>query len=242
MVFGCGNNLYVNFVANSDPVEPLLSGILKVNVTDGSYTQFWGSEELSFPGGLTRDRKGNFYVADINQGIIYKVNRCGRGKVWLDDPLLKDPTPDSPFPVGVNGIVYDECDNAIYAANFSTGALLKIPIKKCGCPGRVRIIIQDDQLIGIDQLNLGFEKDTIYSAVLNTQSSIRIDLKRRTYTVLADNLGSSVQTLPIGDGEFLVSNLGSVDFPGGNIWRLKSEVFSKPLNAASSVRNPYIKR
>lgn len=221
MVFACRHYLYVNVARYDDPNGPLLNGIVRVDVRDGSYRQFWGSTELSFPGGLTRDVKGNFYVADLNQGKIYRVNRCGKGKLWLDNPLLKDPNPESDFPVGVNGIVYDKCRNVIWAANFSTGALLKISIKRCGCPGRVKVVLQDDALVGFDQLNLSRDFKTIYSAVLNTSSAISIDLENFTFRVLADSLGSSVQTLPIGDGEFLVSNLGSAEYPGGNIWKLQ---------------------
>ncbi|MEG9328307.1 hypothetical protein V6B16_10220 [Salinimicrobium catena] len=78
---------------------------------------------MYFPNDVTVDNKGNAYVTDSFNGVIYKVDRDGDPEIFYYSPELAT----MPNNVGLNGIEYDARGFLLVAHSF-TNRLLKFPI------------------------------------------------------------------------------------------------------------------
>lgn len=78
---------------------------------------------MYFPNDVTVDQKGNAYVTDSFNGVIYKVDPYGNPGIFYQDQELKT----EPNNVGLNGIEYDPRGFLLVAHSYSN-RLLKFPI------------------------------------------------------------------------------------------------------------------
>lgn len=78
---------------------------------------------MYFPNDVTVDQKGNAYVTDSFNGVIYKVDQEGNPEIFYYSPDLAT----EPNNVGLNGIEYDPRGFLLVAHSFSN-RLLKFPI------------------------------------------------------------------------------------------------------------------
>ncbi|MDX2160331.1 MAG: SMP-30/gluconolactonase/LRE family protein [bacterium] len=89
------------------------------------------------PNAIARDSAGLLYVADGEQGIVYRVNSDGSGmEVWVEDALLA-PTPG--FFLGANGLAFDADESFLYVTNPGYRRILRIAIEADGSAGEVTI-------------------------------------------------------------------------------------------------------
>jgi sugar lactone lactonase YvrE len=110
-------------------------GIWKV-APDGSSQLLAGLPPLALPDGVVY-RKGQVYVTDAEQGLIWRAPADGSGPaaIWADDPLLK-PSVGHVFP-GPNGL--QVFDDEIYVSNSDQADILAIKIKHDGSAGAIRV-------------------------------------------------------------------------------------------------------
>lgn len=82
-------------------------------------------------------RDGRLYVADSEQGVIWRIRADGTepAEIWADDPLLK-PGIGHVFP-GPNGVQFFA--NELYVANSNQATMLAIPLGHHGAAGPVRV-------------------------------------------------------------------------------------------------------
>lgn len=82
-------------------------------------------------------RDGRLYVADSEQGVIWRLraNGTSSAEVWADDPLLK-PGLNHVFP-GPNGVQF--FNNELYVANSNQATMLAVPVGRHGAAGPIRI-------------------------------------------------------------------------------------------------------
>ena len=119
-------NLYVS-VASCALAD---RGVWKVAL-DGTMTRLANLPGSALPNGIALHR-GQLYVADAF-GPIWRVPAAGgTAKVWADDARLK-PTPNAPFP-GPHSLRIFQSE--ILCLELDQGAILAIPIKLNGMPGR----------------------------------------------------------------------------------------------------------
>ena len=78
---------------------------------------------MYFPNDVTVDQKGNAYVTDSFNGVIYKVDQEGNPEIFYYSPDLAT----EPNNVGLNGIEYDPRGFLLVAHSYSN-RLLKFPI------------------------------------------------------------------------------------------------------------------
>lgn len=78
---------------------------------------------IYFPNDVTVDQKGNAYVTDSFNGVIYKVDPDGNPEIFYQNGDLAT----EPNNVGLNGIEYDPRGFLLVAHSFSN-RLLKFPI------------------------------------------------------------------------------------------------------------------
>lgn len=79
---------------------------------------------MYFPNDVTVDNKGNAYVTDSFNGVIYKVDKQGNPGIFYYNPELAT----EPSNVGLNGIEYDPRGFLLVAHSY-TNRLFKFPIE-----------------------------------------------------------------------------------------------------------------
>ena len=124
--------------------------------------------EGTFPNGVTDDAVDDgVLVTDSLRGAVWRATSDG-ASVWFDDPLL-DPNPYASNSLGANGIALGP-EGAVYVANLSFGAVVRVPIGSDGSPGSPEVVVQSDQLVGADGITVADDR-TVYVAV-NAQNKI----------------------------------------------------------------------
>jgi sugar lactone lactonase YvrE len=114
--------------------------VLKVNPRTGESSVF-----ATIPGGmsagpnvLTFDKRGNVYISDSFQGIIWRTGPAGGDPVaWVTSPLLA--TTGVP-PFGANGLAFNNKGDALFVANTGNDQVVKIPVS-AGVPGDPKVFV-----------------------------------------------------------------------------------------------------
>jgi sugar lactone lactonase YvrE len=105
------------------------SQVLRVNKQTGASTVFMtvppppagGAHGLN---ALTFDGRGNVYVSDSFQGVIWKTGpRGGLATAWKSDPLL---TASGFPPFGANGLQFNSDESALFVANTGNDSVVRI--------------------------------------------------------------------------------------------------------------------
>jgi sugar lactone lactonase YvrE len=90
---------------------------------------------------LTFDAKGNVYVSDSFNGIIWKTGpNGGTPTIWNSDPLLSPGTGLTP-PFGANGVEFNNSRTTMFVANTATHQIIQIPVNADGSAGKAAIFI-----------------------------------------------------------------------------------------------------
>jgi sugar lactone lactonase YvrE len=88
------------------------------------------------PNGFALDEKGNLYVSDSFQAVIWKITPSGEVRIWKQDVSLVS-TQATPF--GANGIAFTPKGDALFAANSGEGNIVKIAVNPDGSAGAASI-------------------------------------------------------------------------------------------------------
>jgi sugar lactone lactonase YvrE len=96
------------------------------------------------PNALAQDSGGRLYIADGEQGIIYRVGTDGSNlEAWVEDALLA-PTPG--FFLGANGLAFDADESYLYVTNPGYRRILRVAIEADGSAGEVSIFADGAQI------------------------------------------------------------------------------------------------
>jgi sugar lactone lactonase YvrE len=140
--------------------------------TAGVVEQFATLDATGGPNDLAFDDDGHLYVTDPFLGRIWKLDRHGDARVWLDDPRLvgNAAAPALGFhAVGVDGIAFDEDKRNLYVDNLDYGTILRIEVRD-GRPHDVSVFASDPLLRGAD--GIAFDDRGALVVAVNAQDSL----------------------------------------------------------------------
>jgi len=171
-----------------------------------------------FVNGMTIDRYGNLFVTDSQAQKIYKISPDGEVAVWLDDDALLGLQEGSllGFPVGANGIAISRSGKFIYVANLDKGTILSVRVKRNGSAGRVKEIVKDPMLRGVDGIAVG-PRGKIYAAVNLPNRIVRVSPRRGHIEVIEEG--------------------GNLDFPSDLVLGRGQDAFSIYIANFSALSN-----
>lgn len=130
-----------------DSSVPESNGVWHVRPDGSKDLEFPMSPEAAgIPNDLAFDPEGVLYITESEGGAIWKATPGGVAELWLQTDLLVPP--EGSF-YGANGIAIQ--DDAIYATNFGSGTVVKVPVGEDGSPGEPVVIATD--LRGPDALD-----------------------------------------------------------------------------------------
>lgn len=199
---------------------------------DGSKVRVvpFGGDE--FPNDLTFDTDGNMYVTESISGSVYKVPAGGGPReLWIQDPLLVGDVNYSPvpFPIGANGITYDDEEGVVLVANSQVPSVVEIE-DNCGQAGAVSVLASGEHLRGADGLALDKHGDVIVVSNFNS-AVLRLDRCSGAAETLADASDGLVFPSTAAFGRFgkdkkslFVANFGFGAGPAAPVSLLKIEV------------------
>ncbi|WP_146661674.1 SMP-30/gluconolactonase/LRE family protein [Enhygromyxa salina] len=225
-----GDDLY----AALGSFDPATSGIWRVD-DDGSTVRVVAFGGDQFPNDLTFDEDGNMYVTESISGSVYKVEAGSSvPQLWVQDQLLVgDPQVSPvPFPIGVNGIAYDEETGTVLVTNSQVPALIEIE-DNCGQAGVLSVIAAGEHLRGADGIAIDKKGDVML--VSNFHSSVlRIDRDSGVATTIADGSDGLMFPSTAAFGQYgpdkkslFVVNFGFGAGPNAPVGLLKIEVGQK---------------
>jgi len=177
-----GDELYVA-VASFDPTT---SGVWHVDA-DGNTARAVAFEAFEMPNDLTFDRAGNMFVTESISGSIYRVPAgSSERELWIQDPLLFGDVDQSPvpFPIGANGIAYDDETDTLFVANSQVPALIEIPDDD-GIAGDPVVLASGEHMRGADGIAIDRNGD-IFVVANATSSLLHIDRYTGESTLVAD--------------------------------------------------------
>jgi sugar lactone lactonase YvrE len=167
-------------------------GIWRVS-KDGRETELFAPLTVNgqpdgLPNDLKFDKKGNLYVSDTIGGKVWKIDRKGIISIWKTDSLLMGVVlpglgPISNFPLGANGLAFDEDEENLYVANMGLGRIVRIPVEDDGNAGDAVVFAEDEPLLrGTDGINFG-EDGKLYVAVMLQDRIVVISQEGDTATL-----------------------------------------------------------
>lgn len=176
-----GPDLYVALASFVDTT----SGVWRV-YPDGSKTRVVAFSGSEFPNDITFDRAGNMYITESISGSVYKVSAGSTSReLWIQDPLLfGDPLHSPvPFPIGANGLAYDDETGTLLVANSQNPRIIEIE-DAGGFAGAVNILAEGEELYGADGISIDNNGDVV--VVSNAHSTVyRVDRSTGDAEVLA---------------------------------------------------------
>ena len=141
-----------------------------------------------FPNDLTFDDEGNMYITESITGSVYRVAAGSNiPELLVQDPLLVGDVDVSPvpFPIGANGITYDDETESVLVANSQVPAIIEIPLDDDGSPLSVDVVAAGENLRGADGIALGKSGDVYVVSNFNSTLS-RVDRNSGAAEVIAD--------------------------------------------------------
>ena len=107
--------------------------VLIVDPQTGASSLFSDIGSTSGINALTFDAKGNVYISDSFQGIIWQTGpNGGLATQWAAGPLL---TTTGKPPFGANGIAFNNEGTALFVANTGDDSVIEIPVMPDGTSG-----------------------------------------------------------------------------------------------------------
>jgi sugar lactone lactonase YvrE len=101
--------------------------VLKVDPTTGASSVFISIPgEKACPNGMTFDKKGNIYLTDSSQGIVWRAGPTGGTPIaWVETDLLRS---NGVPPIGANGLAFDRGETALFVGNTGDDKIIRIPV------------------------------------------------------------------------------------------------------------------
>lgn len=225
-----GDQLYVALASFDDTT----CGVWRVDA-DGSQTRVIAFSSSEFPNDLTFDDAGNMFISESISGSIYRVPAgSSTRELFVQDPLLVGDVEVSPvpFPIGVNGVVYDDEAGTVIAVNSQVPAVIEIE-DLGGNAGVLSVLSSGENLRGGDGLALDKQGDILVVSNFNSTLS-RIDRDSGVAEVLADGSDGLVFPSTLAHGQFgpdkrsvFVANFGFGAGPSAPVSILKIETGEK---------------
>jgi sugar lactone lactonase YvrE len=106
---------------------------------DGAGQIFAALPPVAGPNGITFGPGGELYVADSNQGMIWRIDEAGQVEAWLENPQLGARPWLGLFP-GANGVQF--WGDSLYVAVSDRGQILRVPIGADGSPGPISVVAE----------------------------------------------------------------------------------------------------
>lgn len=132
------------------------------------------------PNGMSRDHRGNLYIADDALGVVWRVPAGRRvAETWLRHPLLTRAAGGTPY--GANGTELH--GNALWVGNPSQELLASVPIGRDGRPGTPTVRQRGAIFADVDDFDIDHD-NTIVIARISAQTVERMRSDGTT-TVLA---------------------------------------------------------
>jgi sugar lactone lactonase YvrE len=159
---------------------------------------------------ITEDAKGNVYVSDSFQGVIWTTGPSGGvGTTFASSDLLK--TTGVP-PFGANGLRFDHAGTTLFVANTGNDTLVKIPAT--GGVDTATVFV--NSINGADGLEID-ENDNLWVVANQADEIVVVDPKGKVIAKLGDFGGALKNGAPVGllfpaslrfsGGSLLVTNL-----------------------------------
>lgn len=192
------DDLYV-VVASFDAAT---SGVWRVD-DDGNKARVvaFGGDEL--PNDLTFDRAGNMFVTESISGSVYRVPAgSSQRELWIQDPLLFGDIDQSPvpFPVGANGLDYDDQTDTLIVSNSQVPSIIEIPDDE-GIAGDPVVLAAGEHLRGADGISLDANGDIFVVSNFNS-TVLLIDRYSGEATIIADGSDGLVFPATSAFGQF----------------------------------------
>ncbi|MGH7253135.1 MAG: SMP-30/gluconolactonase/LRE family protein, partial [Nitrospiraceae bacterium] len=170
--------------------------VLKVNPRTGASRVFTtiptvvagpGLNDLAF------DKRGNVYISDSFQGIIWRTGPAGKNLVeWVRDPLL---TTTGVPPFGVNGLAFNKHGDTLFATNTGNDTVIKIPVMADGTHGTPEVFAHS--VNGAASLRID-EDDNLWICAAQADEIVVLDKTGRVIAKLGDFDGISRRGAPRG--------------------------------------------
>lgn len=193
----------------------------------------FGGDE--FPNDITFDEAGNMFVTESISGSVYRVPAGSTTRtLFLQDPLLVGDVNVSPvpFPIGANGVVYDDEAGTILVANSQVPAVVEIE-DEGGIAGAVSVLSAGENLRGADGLAIDKNGDVVVVSNFNSTVSV-IERSTGVATVFADSTDGLVFPSTVAFGQHgpdkhsvFVANFGFGAGPTAPVGLLKIEYGEK---------------
>ncbi len=187
-----------------DPTGALLvidfgaAQVLKVDPVTGASTVFMTVPTPPASTGLndlTFDGKGNVYVSDSFQGIVWRTGpQGGLATAWVDSPLLR--TTGVP-PFGANGLRFNREETAMFVANTGDDTIVEVPVTASAAgPVAGTPSVFTNSVNGADGL-LVDDDDNLWVAANQADEIVVIDPTGKAIAKLGDFGGSVVDGAPL---------------------------------------------
>lgn len=176
------DDLYV-VVASFDPAT---NGVWQVD-DDGDSERVVPFSGAEFPNDITFDDDGNMFITESISGSVYRVEEGSNVReLFVQDPLLVGDVNVSPvpFPIGANGIAYDDKADTVLVANSQVPAIIEID-DNCGSAGALAVVASGENLRGADGLAIDKRGKVIVVSNFNSTVSA-VDRDTGTAEIIAD--------------------------------------------------------
>lgn len=136
--------------------DPEAAGVYRVFGPD-RVERFAALDPRGFPNDLAFDPAGRLYVTDPFLGRIYRIDRRGESRVWLEHDCLRGDPKAQALAVhdfGVDGICFDVGHRTLFVGNLDRGMVVRIPVRDDGSAGEPTLHARSPLLKGADGLAL----------------------------------------------------------------------------------------
>jgi sugar lactone lactonase YvrE len=148
--------------------------------------------------GLTFDAKGNAYISDSHQGIIWTVGKNGGtgaqklGAIWVEDGTL---TTDGFPPFGANGVEFNNAGTILFATNTGNDQIIQIPVNVDGSAGKPGVFV--NSIHGADGIRVDAD-DNIWACANQEDEIVVVDPTGKVIAKLGDFTGVDKKGVPHG--------------------------------------------
>ena len=211
--------------------DPSTCGIWRIG-EDGSTARVVAFGGQEFPNDLTFDKTGRLYITESISGSVWVADPVTGGReLWIQDVLLVGDPEQSPvpFPIGANGIAYDDERDVLLVANSQVPAIVEIE-NHFGTAGALTVLAAGEHLRGADGIALDRQGDVLVVSNFNS-TVLHLDRASGAATVLADGEDGLVFPATGAFGQFgndkhsfFVTNFGFGASPDAPVGLLKVDV------------------
>ncbi len=168
-------------------------GVWRVSA-DGTQALLAALPTDGLPNAIAFHRSGDLLVSDSLLGTIWRVTNAGQVSAWVQHPLLQGdlnacPPAELPFPVGANGLAFNQRGD-LFVANTTKALVARVPVNADGSAGTPAVFAGPDcgTLDGADGLVMDAQ-DNLFVAVNGLDRLVRIDPAGRQQTLATGGQG-----------------------------------------------------